>query len=286
MLLSTLKKDDLQMEIKISIVIVTYNRPMLVQHTVQSLIDQSVKPFEILVIDDGSNPRLKMDVDFQNFKLIRFDKEQGLSNSRNFGINAAKGDYIAFLDDDTVPSQHWLNAVQKGIVSGGDVLGGPLRPLYKANPPSWWTEKDFGYMAGVGNIYGQRIWGANMIFRKDVFQKIGFFDSKLGRQKGKLLSCEEDKLIKKARLCCHYLFLPEAEVLHVVESRRMTLNYIMKWNYYEGKSNRMLNGRKTISTVYGIFMTLKNMANPFIMFNKSTRIKQFTDIVFRFGQLL
>jgi len=274
------------METRVSIVIISYNRPLEVQETVRSLLNQSVKPFEVLVIDDGSNPPLKMNFDFPNFRLIRFDKEQGLSNSRNYGINAAEGDYVAFLDDDTIPSQHWLEAVQKGIISGGDVLGGPLKPLYKANPPSWWSEKDFGYMAGVGNIYGQRIWGANMIFKKNVFSKIGFFDSKLGRQKGKLLSCEEDKLIKKARVCCHYLFLPEAEVLHMVQPKRMTLNYLIKWNYYEGKSNTMLNGRKTMKTVYEILRTGRNMLNPLIIFNKTARIKQITDMTFKFGQLL
>jgi glycosyltransferase involved in cell wall biosynthesis len=274
------------METRISVVIVTYNRPLLVQETVRSLLDQSVKPFEILVIDDGSNPPLRMPANFHNIKLLRFDKEQGLSNSRNFGINESKGEYVAFLDDDTVVSQHWLEAVQKGIASGGDVLGGPLIPLYKAKPPSWWTEKDFGYMAGVGNIYGKRIWGANMIFEKRVFHKIGFFDSRLGRKKGKLLSCEEDKLIKKARLCCHYLFLPDAKVLHVVQSKRMTLNYIIRWNYYEGKSNKILNGRRTLRTTYDIFITGKNMLNPFIMFNKSARIKQISNMIFYFGLLL
>ncbi|MGD0645059.1 MAG: glycosyltransferase family 2 protein [Candidatus Bathyarchaeia archaeon] len=278
--------DALRLETRISIVIVSYNRPREVQETVRSLFNQSVKPFEILVIDDGSDPPLKMAVDFPDFKLIRFDKEQGLSNSRNFGINAAKGEYVAFLDDDTVPSQHWLEAVQNGISSGADVMGGPLRPLYKARPPSWWTEKDFGYMAGVGNIYGQRIWGANMIFKKNVFNKIGFFDSRLGRKKGKLMSCEEDKLIKKARLCCHYLFLPEAEVLHLVPSRRMTLNYIIRWNYYEGKSTRILNGRRTIKTLYDILMIGKNMLNPFLMFNKSARIKQIAEMVSKFSLLL
>ena len=273
------------MEARISIIIVTYNRPLLVQQTLRSLLNQSVKPFEILVIDDGSNPPLELSADFPDLRVIRFDEERGLSNSRNFGINFAKGEYVAFLDDDTVPSQHWLEEVQKGIISGGNVLGGPLKPLFKAIPPSWWTEKDFGYMIGVGNIYGQRIWGANMIFEKKVFRKIGFFDSNLGRQKGKLLSCEEDKLIKKARTCCRYLFLPEAEVLHVVQSKRMTLKYIIRWNYYEGKSNTLLNGRKTVKNIYDLLIIGKNVLNPFIMFNKSKRIKLITDMTFKFGQL-
>lgn len=92
------------MDDRISVVIVTYNRPAEVKEAVRSLINQSVKPFEILVIDDGSDPCLTMNVDFPNFKLIRFDKERGLSNSRNFGINESKGDYVAFLDDDTIPN--------------------------------------------------------------------------------------------------------------------------------------------------------------------------------------
>ncbi len=274
------------MESRISVVIVTYNRPLEVQDTVRSLLNQSVKPFEILVIDDGSKPPLRMMVDSQVLNLIRFDEERGLSNSRNFGINEAKGEYVAFLDDDTVPSKHWLAAVQKGIVSGGDVMGGPLKPLFKAKPPSWWKETDFGFYAGVGNSYGQRIWGANMIFKKDVFQKIGLFDSRLGRQKGKLLSSEEDKLIRKARLLCHYLFLNDAEVLHVVPSKRMTLSYIIRWNYYEGKSTKILKGRKTVRTCYDILVIGKNMCNPLIMLNKSIRIKQIAELVSKLSRLL
>ena len=66
----------------------------------------------------------------------------------------------------------------------------------------------------------------------------------------------------------------------------MTLSYLIRWNYYEGKSNRILNGRRTIDTVYGLLMVIKNMLNPFVMFNKSSRIKQITDLIFRLGQLL
>lgn len=59
-------------------------------------------PFEILVIDDGSNPPLKLEIDSPNLRVIRFSEEQGLSNSRNFGISQAKEDFVAFLADDTV----------------------------------------------------------------------------------------------------------------------------------------------------------------------------------------
>jgi glucosyl-dolichyl phosphate glucuronosyltransferase len=274
------------MDARITVVVVSYNRPLEVQGTVLGLLNQTVKPFEILLIDDGSDPPLRMSVDFQNFKIIRFDKERGLSNSRNFGIDAAKGDYVAFLDDDTVPSPGWHEAVQKGTVSGAEVLGGPLKPLYKARPPNWWTEESFGYYAGVGNIYDKQIWGANMIFKKDIFCRIGCFDSKLGRKKGKLMSHEDEELIGKARLCCRVLFLPEAEVLHVVPSKRMTLNYLMRWNYFAGKTRRIVDGRRTIRTVIEIMRTFANMFNPSIALNKSVRIIKIGYLIFKLGQLI
>ncbi len=125
-----------------------------------------------------------------------------------------------------------------------------------------------------------------MIFKKDVFNKIGFFDPKLGRMKGKLYSSDEDQVIRRVRSCCHYLFLPDAEVMHIVPSKRMTLSYLINWSYYAGKSKRVLDGRNTIRTTYDIIMTVKNMLNPFIVLNKSARIKQIANLIFNLGRLV
>jgi len=273
------------MEAKISIIIVTFNRSREVKEAVSTLMNQSVKPFEIIVVDDASNPPLTMEVDSENFSLIRFNEEQGLSKSRNIGINAAKGDYVAFLDDDTVLSENWVEAVQKGINSGAEVLGGPLEPLFLAKPPNWWNKKDFGFMAGVGNAYDQQIWGANMIFKRTVFRKIGLFNTQLGRQKGKLWSCEDDQIIRKAKSCLHPLFVTEAKVLHLVKPNKLSLNYLFKWNFYEGKSKKILDKRNPLIVSYEILTVLKNMLNPLVMFNKKSRVKQILNLFNLFGEL-
>ncbi len=119
------------METRISVVIVAYNRQLYTQETVRSLLNQSVTPFEILLIDNGSDPPLRVKGDSPILKLTRFDKESGCAYARNFGINESKGEYVAFVDDDAVPSQHWYEAVQKGTVSGADLMGGPLIPFIR-----------------------------------------------------------------------------------------------------------------------------------------------------------
>lgn len=227
---------------RISAVVVTYNRPEEVRKAVDSLANQAVKPFEIIIIDNGSSPPLSMKVDGSKMKLIRFDEEIGLSRARNYGIKVAKGEYIAFMDDDCIASKHWIEEIQKGIKAGGDILGGPLRPRFRAKPPNWWNEKDLGYFVGVGNPETRVIWGANMVFRREVFRKIGVFNPKIGRQKGKLLSDEESYLIAKGKESCKILFMPKAEVFHVVTSERLTLRYIIRWSYYSGKSQKIAQG--------------------------------------------
>jgi len=269
----------------ISAVVVTYNRPGEVKKAVDSLVSQSVKPFEIIIIDDGSLPPLSMKVGGSKMKIIRFDQEIGLSRARNYGTKVAKGEYIAFIDDDCIASKHWIEEIQKGIRAGGDILGGPIRPRFRAKPPNWWNEKDFGYFVGVGNSETRNIWGANMVFRKEVFRKIGVFNPNIGRQKGKLLCDEESNLIAKGKKSCKILFMPKAEVFHLVTSERLTLSYIIRWAYYSGKSQKIAQGLNP----WAFYLFLKAMIallSSFIRSTKSARIQKIAVMAEQVGKIV
>jgi len=275
------------------VVIVNYNRPLEVKGAIQSLLNQSKEPFEIIIIDDASKSPLAMEMNDSKIKLIRFDKEVGLSAARNYGISIAKGEYVAFMDDDARASKQWIEEILNGITAGGEILGGPLRPLFRANPPKWWNEKDLGYFVGVGNSEKREIWGANMVFKKEVFQKIGVFNPNIGRQKGKLLAFEDSNLISRGEKSFKLLFLPNAKVFHLVLSKRLTLKYIIRWSYNHGKSQRIelgsnifLVARWRVGAVPLLLKAMVRLLDPFSKSTKSARILQVATIAESIGIII
>jgi glucosyl-dolichyl phosphate glucuronosyltransferase len=275
------------------VIIVNYNRPLEVKDAVKSLVNQSIAPFEILIIDDASKSPLDMKEDSSKIKLVRFDKEIGLSNARNHGIGIATGEYLAFIDDDCIVSRNWIKEIQKGIIAGGEVLGGPLKPMFKAKPPKWWNERELGYFVGVGNSEKQEIWGANMVFRKEVFNKIGVFDPNLGRQKGKLLAFEDTKMISKARESYKVLFLPDAWVFHLVNVKRLNLRYIIRWSYNHGKSERLELEHNKVALMrvsggafYFFLEAVMKFLDPFSKSTKSVKILQVSSMARSIGLII
>jgi len=86
---------------KVSVVIPTYNRKDFVLEAVKSVVEQSVSPYEIIIVDDGSTDGTG-DAVRKNFPDIVYIYQQnkGVSSARNTGIKRAKGDYVALLDSD------------------------------------------------------------------------------------------------------------------------------------------------------------------------------------------
>lgn len=274
---------------KISVVVVTYNRPKDVKETVKSLLSQSREPLEIILIDDASRPPLKLNLHSQNLKFKRFNKEVGLSNARNYGISIAKGEYIAFIDDDAIPEKCWIEEIQKGFDKGADILGGPVEPLYLAEPPNWWNEKLFGGYVAIGNKYTKQIWGTNMAIRKCIFKKVGDFKTTLGRQKGKLLSGEETEfLIRAQKAGCKVFYTPAAKVFHKVPPSRMTLKYIVRLVYYKGKGARVIKGYRPLKPdmIWLITDILFLGARVLLLSDVSKKIKNLANVVLKLSYLV
>ena len=269
-----------------SVVVVTYNRAKDVNEAVNSLLNQSEKPLEIIVIDDGSIAPVKLDSRNDRLKLIRLDQEIGISDARNFGIKTAKGDYIAFIDDDAIADYHWLKRIRKGFQTA-QIVGGQLKPLYLVPPPDWWTQEDFGVCAGVGNISSKNFFGCNMAVKADVFAAVGLFNPNLGRKKGKLLSLEEndffDRSKKKGLI---FKFVEGAVVTHKVPAKRMTFRYILRWSYYNGKSQRICEKFSPPKTCFHIMHAVVGILNPHVFLSKkSHRILVLAGIATLIGRL-
>ena len=86
---------------KISVIIPTYNRINLIENAINSVLKQSKKPHDIIVVDDGSDDGTSEMIQkkYSSIKLVR-QKNSGVITGRNNGIKHAKGDWIALLDSD------------------------------------------------------------------------------------------------------------------------------------------------------------------------------------------
>ncbi|EIA10419.1 glycosyltransferase family 2 protein [Flavobacterium frigoris] len=85
----------------VSVIITTYNRPTYIKQAVESVIKQTYDNIEILVVDDGSEENYaKIICDKYIICTYHYKKNGGLASARNFGVSIAKGEYVAFLDDD------------------------------------------------------------------------------------------------------------------------------------------------------------------------------------------
>src|SRR3989338_8677774 len=93
--------------VKVSVIIPTHNRPELLKRAVKSVLNQTYKDLEVIVVDDGLEKRADETVNSFNdsrLKYIQHPEEKGGSAARNTGIKNSSGEFIAFLDDD----DEWL----------------------------------------------------------------------------------------------------------------------------------------------------------------------------------
>ena len=91
------------MGFKTSVIIPTYNRPEDLKNCIRSILNQSVKPDEVIVIDDGNLPEFPLLKECKDTGIhCIFHKKNipGLTASRNAGVKLSTGDIIFFLDDD------------------------------------------------------------------------------------------------------------------------------------------------------------------------------------------
>lgn len=171
----------------VSVIIPTHNRCDMLRNAIQSVLDQTYRDLEIVVIDDASNDKTGEIVENFNderIRYIRHTENKGGSASRNTGISCARGRYIGFLDDDDewLPTKLELqiNRFQKRphvdvVVCGYFVRDtGNDRVIDSVSPKN------------SGNIYGDLLWDntiaiPTVLIKRDILGDSYRFDPELPR---------------------------------------------------------------------------------------------------------
>ena len=117
--------------IRYSIIIPVFNRPDELRELVDSLTHQTVHDFEVVVVEDGSDiPCREVCDDFEGQLEIKYFEKpnSGPGQSRNYGVERAKGEYVIILDSDVVLPEGYLAAIDEELSSQPcDAFGGPDR---------------------------------------------------------------------------------------------------------------------------------------------------------------
>jgi GT2 family glycosyltransferase len=157
------------------------------------------------------------------------------------------------VDDDVLVSPGWLDGVLDGFrrFPEAAALAGAVTLAFEPAAPAWLPAAAYPYygMTRLGDVprrLGSTEYpvGANMGFRRAVFDAVGFFDEGLGRTGDTLRSCEESDLLDRLRRDGHAAaYVPGAEVSHRIRADRTTMRWLRRRAYWGGISYVLMDGR-------------------------------------------
>jgi len=234
--------------VEISVIICTYNRAGMLARVLESLDHQTLDRarYEVIVIDNNSTDQTSQLVEAHRGRALHrycVETRQGLAYARNRGVREADGHYVGFIDDDGEAKADWLERALDCLTSPSLPLavGGPVLPLYDAPKPEWFKDEYETRWKGDQPrclIPGESLSGSNMFFRRDIVQRCGGFDVRVGVCGDVLSVGEETGLF--ARIWLEYpgaliYYSPGIVVRHSVPSFKMHVSYLMKRAFVSGQ---------------------------------------------------
>jgi glucosyl-dolichyl phosphate glucuronosyltransferase len=240
---------------KITVIVCTFDRCQSLAKTLESIGTlESPEPheWEVVVVDNNSRDQTRTVVeDFcrrypGRFRYI-FESKQGKSYALNTGVREAKGDVLAFTDDDVIADGAWLRGLTAGLVDSDEWAGagGRTLPKWECPPPNWLRLKDPYALAPFAVFdLGTRAtqlneppFGANMAFRRAMFEKYGGFRTDLAGSDN-LFRNEDtefgDRLLTAGEMI---RYEPSAVGFHPVSRERLQKKYLLKWWFDKGRAD-------------------------------------------------
>jgi GT2 family glycosyltransferase len=225
-------------QLTVSVIVCTRERPQLLHDTIESILAGETKPTEIIIVDQSGRADPELEHHAEEGLRYLWTRGRGLTRARNLGITSARGQIIAFSDDDVRVHTGWLSALVDAIgeederrVAAGQVIpGSPERrgafttSSYVDSVPATYT----------GRIERDPLGGGNMAMYRSGFDLVGLFDERLGP--GTRYPAAEDNdfglRLLEAGFCIVYA--PEAIVYHRAWRSRWWYP-LVRWRYGRGK---------------------------------------------------
>ncbi|MHB8056990.1 MAG: glycosyltransferase family 2 protein [Desulfuromonadaceae bacterium] len=234
----------------VSIVIPTYNGSRFLLSTVQSALNQTYSPIEVIVVDDGSTEDIAAILKpvIGNIKYIR-QKNSGPAAARNHGILMSKGTYIAFLDHD----DEWMpdNLLGKMAVMENnpecamvysypeliDAAGLPLPQRYNLNCPTGWVFEDFLLHNRIATF-------STVLICRNIFDKVGMLD-----ESPEITCCDDYDMWLRITDVDKIVFSPDKSVKYRIHEQNLLKNHTISFRSSINVFRKALKKCSTVSQI-------------------------------------
>jgi len=250
----------------ISVIVCTHNRSKELRRLLESLEVQKVDAnscWEVIIVDNNSSDDTRPVVErFADHSRLNLDylleKRQGKSHALNRGVSAARAPILAFTDDDVIADPWWVTEMLAATQAyDNNCFGGAVVAAWPDSAPRWLLKPhprspvgsaivahDLGPQPRFYTFRDDPPVGANLFFRRAVFDKYGGFRADLGPGSGARFAYGEDsefcyRLMKAGE---KILYLPQAKVFHPVDRRRMEKSYLRRWYFGNGRATVRMDG--------------------------------------------
>lgn len=269
-----------------SLVMPLYNSKSTLKKAIKSILSQSYKNFELILVDDCSTDGSyeivkKFATENKNITSYRMEKNKGAPYCMNFGIKGAKYEWIGIVDSDAIETKNWLKIINSNIDKNVEVIGGKYVHAYPRN--AGYFNKVFFYIESSqfpdtdqiynkGNYNEPCIMGGNFFFTKNVFNKNKGFNEIIRAAYDRLFLCDAIENGFTVQ------FLANSVVYHPLYNYKNTLDIFRrsiifnKWNVYFLKKGNLISKKYKIVDYFLISL--------FIYIVIGTTVMGFRNIIF------
>lgn len=185
------------MKDKVSIVVPSWNKLEFLKQMMESVDKNTQWPFELIIVDNDSNDGTREFVLSSNFKMdgqyIRNEENRGFAIPNNQGAKVAKGNFLCFLNNDTIVTKGWLTAMMKvfseekavGVVGArlvhpgaGTIQHAGIVEYKSGVPDHIYFKKPMNYPPAMKRKQYFAVTGACMVTPKGLFEEVGGFDER------------------------------------------------------------------------------------------------------------
>jgi glycosyltransferase involved in cell wall biosynthesis len=230
----------------VTVVVPTRGRAAYLEVTLDSLCRQRARvPHELLVVDDGATDATPEVAARFGVRCVSHGEQRSLNAARNTGLRESRAPLIAFVDDDILAPEGWLEALLEGAERHleAEAFGGPIRARFEGRAPRACGREDPPITTldlGPRDREAEMVWGANFAVRRSAVERVGEFDESIVEPHG-----DEEEWLERLRAAGGRIeYIAAAGLDHRRSAEDARLGRLARAAYARGRGARASDTRR------------------------------------------